>query len=212
MRVALQQFFRQSDQRGGGENAPVHLGTVVHAEQPLQRIGNRLKGAERGIEALGRVLEHDLDAPPTRRGRELRLRHRGEILTTEQDLARRGIDQPAKQTNHGGFAAAGFADQADAFSGTDRQIHIVDRVETGAAPRPLDRVEFGQRPDFEQRRHDSGNRQRTTCAGDNLVQGSSASSQIGCRRSQRPLKRHGGNSPRRSGRWPGMELRSSRRD
>ena len=84
-----------------------------------------------------------------------------------------------------GFAAAGFADQADAFSGADRQIHIVDRVKPGAAPCPLDRVEFGQRPDFEQRRHDRGNRQRTTCAGDNSVQGSGASSQIGCRRSQR---------------------------
>ncbi len=76
-----------------------------------------LKDAERRIEAFGRVLEHDLDAPPARRRRELRLRHRGEILAAEQDLARRGIDQPAKQAHHGGFAAAGFADEADALSG-----------------------------------------------------------------------------------------------
>ena len=80
-----------------------------------------------------------------RRGRELRLRHRGDILAAEQDLPRGGIDQPAEQAHQRGLAAAEFADQADAFSGPDGQIDIIDRVQLGAARRSLDGIEFGQR-------------------------------------------------------------------
>jgi len=68
----------------------------------------------RGIEAVGRVLEHHLDALAQRQAGKLLGRDRPDILAVEHDGAVALVDEAHHHGRGGGFAAARFADEADA--------------------------------------------------------------------------------------------------
>src|SRR5258708_8385487 len=125
MRIALEQFFRQPDQRRRRTNAFCDLGAFAEAEQPLQRVGDRLKRPEGWIQTFSGVLKYDLDPPSAGRGYKPGLRHRGDVLAIEQNLPGRGIDEAAEKAYDGGLAAAGLAHQANAFPRPDHHVDIV---------------------------------------------------------------------------------------
>ena len=92
-----------------------------------------------------------------------------------------GSDESSKQAHHCGLAAAKFADEANAFAGSDDKIHLIDGMEARPPRASLHRIELGELRRLEQRRRrrHSGNLQRTTWSGPHCSHGSGGSSQIG---------------------------------
>ena len=101
----------------------------LHVAEPQDRIGDRARGGEARIEAVGRVLEHHLDALAQRQPGELLGRDRADVLAVEHDRAVGLVDQPHDHGRGGRLAAAGFADQADALAAVDREADAVDGAE-----------------------------------------------------------------------------------
>ena len=85
--------------------------------QPQDRIGDRARRGETRIEAVGRILEHHLDALAQRRAREL-LRPACAPISSPSKMMLPAVcvDQPHHHHRGGGLAAAGFADEADALA------------------------------------------------------------------------------------------------
>ena len=80
-------------------------------EDPLERIADAHPRIERGV----RILEDDLRMAAA--VAQFAASQREEILAAEQHLAAAGLHQAQQPLAHRGFAAAGFADQCQGFSG-----------------------------------------------------------------------------------------------
>ena len=106
MRVAPEQLLGEPDQ----SRSPAHpfgdLPPVAKPEQPLQRVGDRLRYTKRGIEAFGRILENDLNPTAVRCRYETRLRNCREVLASKEDLPVGGFDQARQKAYHRGLATA----------------------------------------------------------------------------------------------------------
>ena len=216
MRIALQQFSaanrqaRPSHGRGWSMSAP-----SLQTKQPLQRIGDRLEDPERRVEAFGGVLEHDLDTAAGRAMRRETAPATSPVISSPSsricpDVG--SISRPSRRT---------MVDLPQPDSPTRPtlspapmvEVDIVDRVELGAARRPLDRIEFATATGLRA----AAASQRKPAADD--VSGRQLASRAAparrrsadCR-SHRPLKRHGGSALRKSGNWPGIDVRVSRRN
>ena len=109
------------------------------------RIGDRAHRGKARVEAVGRILKHHLDALALRQPRKGIGQDAADLLAIEHDAAGGLVQQPHHHHRGGGFAAAGFADQADAFAMTDRKADAVDRAENLGLGRRLAREQFGQR-------------------------------------------------------------------
>src|SRR5262245_11054350 len=62
MRKAVEQLERQADLAGKRFAARAHRRASLHVAQPQDRVGDGARGGEARIEAVGRILEHHLDA------------------------------------------------------------------------------------------------------------------------------------------------------
>src|SRR3546814_11059396 len=72
-----------------------------------------------------RVLKHDLH--PGAESFASPLRHVGDTLPAEADLATIAVEQTGAEPRQGGLAAARFADQPDDLAARHRQRHAVHR-------------------------------------------------------------------------------------
>ena len=133
MRIAMEKLRRQTNKLSRAPNARFDVRGIAEALKALQRIGNRTKDAEGRIEAVSRILEHDLDTGAVAAANEACLRYVGYVPSGECDRSAGRIDQSSKQAHHCGLAAARFADEANAFAGSDDKIHLIDGME---APPP----------------------------------------------------------------------------
>src|SRR5207245_3163080 len=65
---------------------------------------------------------------------ELARRESQQAPPVEQDLSRRGFDQPQDRPGEGGLAAPGLADDAEDPAALDRDAHAVDRGDRPRVP------------------------------------------------------------------------------
>ena len=87
-----------------------------------QRQGHDVLDAPARIERGERILEHRLDQPGARLAVEVE-----QALAVDQHGARRRLEQSEDQARQRGFAAAGFADNAEHAAGRDAERDVVDR-------------------------------------------------------------------------------------
>ena len=107
------------------------------------------------------------------------------------------LDQPQHQPAHGGFAAAGFADQRQRLAGIDAEADAVDRLDEGGRPpehRTVGDEMLDQVFDFEQGGHDTSLSsgalmQRDQWPGLNATIGGGAWMQMSLTNGQRAAKR-----------------------
>ena len=60
-------------------------------------------------------------------------REGGDILAVDHDRACGGVVKPQERAAHGGFAAAGFADEAEGFALHDVEADAIDRLHLARA-------------------------------------------------------------------------------
>ena len=96
-----------------------------------QRLGQHAADGEARIERVERVLEHELRRAAERL--ELRALHRREVEAVDRDAARGRRLELEQQPPGRGLAAAGLAEQPDAFVLVEREVDPVDRVHGGSA-------------------------------------------------------------------------------
>ncbi len=138
---------------------------AAQAEQPAQRVGDRVRRGEARVDALAGVLEHDLDARAVGVAREPPGLEERQLAAAEADRAVARVEQ------------ARLADQPDRLAARDREADVVDRPylrRLGApeprppadreAPRQLGEIEQDRALGGRGRRH-AGFQQATTCAG-----------------------------------------------
>ena len=145
MRKAVEQFERQADLLGQFLAARAHRVAPAHVAEPQDRIGDGARGGEARIEAVGRVLEHHLDALAQRQPREFLRRDRADVVAVELDQPVGRIDQPHHHRGGGRLAAAGFADQPDALAAIDMEADAVDGAEYLRLGRGAAAEQLGQR-------------------------------------------------------------------
>ena len=133
MRVALEKLCGQTDKLSRAPNARIDVPGVAKTKETPQRIRDSTEDAEGWIEALRRILEHDLDAGAVGATDKARLRYVGDVPTGECDRSAGRIREPSKQAHHRGFAATRLADEANAFAGSDDKVDLIDGMEL--APR-----------------------------------------------------------------------------
>jgi len=85
---------------------PAERRAVAQPFQPAQRVGNAVEGGEARVEAVARILEHDLYVAPVWGVVEFARRHGGDRLTQKDDVTTVGVDQPADQPGQGRLARA----------------------------------------------------------------------------------------------------------
>src|SRR5260370_11291185 len=108
------------------------------------RIDDRARGGKARIEAVGRILNHHLDALAQRQPREGIGQDAADLIAVEHDAARGLVQQPHYHHRGSGLAAAGFADQADALAMPDAKAYAVDRVALFTLNRRLAREQLCQ--------------------------------------------------------------------
>ena len=118
VRAIADPILRMSDIKGWAA-VRAHGGAALDVAHAQDRIGNRARRGEARIEAVGRILEHHLDALAHGRSGKGFRRDRADILAVESDDAAGRIEQPHHHHRGGGLAAAGFADQTDALAALD---------------------------------------------------------------------------------------------
>ncbi len=129
MGKAVEQLDRQPDLPRQRLATRTHRIASLDVAEPQDRIGDRARGREARIEAVGRILEHHLDALAQRQPREGVRRDRTDVLTVEHDEAVGLVDQAHDHGRGGRLAAAGFANQPDALAAIDREADAVDGAE-----------------------------------------------------------------------------------
>ena len=132
MRVARQQFGGQAHLVGEFGHAGIERRTAQPGQQP-EWLADRVSSGKPGIQAVGRILEHHLDAGALGTARKPRSRHRADLAAVKHDPPVSGIVQSRKQSRKRGLAAARFAHQAHAFAPTDHKRYIIDRVQHRSA-------------------------------------------------------------------------------
>ena len=124
---------RQADLDQRGLDAGLALGVGERLGQEMQRLGDDAAGAVAGIEGAVGILEHHLHAAAQGRQR------RAVRPVTSVPSSRIAPPSRGLQRQHGagqrGLAAAGFADEADALAGPDREVHAVDGAQAAARAR-----------------------------------------------------------------------------
>src|SRR5580692_6395351 len=90
-------------------------------------MGHAVERRETRVEAFVRILKDDLNIFSMRRAVKLPRRQMPNRLAVEQNLAFAGVDQPADHPRGRGFARAGLADEANAFTGFDGHGEIRKR-------------------------------------------------------------------------------------
>ena len=103
------------------------LMVLVQAERVGEGSLDGLARVERGVGVLEDHLGDAGDGFAVARGGG------GDVFAVEQDAAGGGGDEAEDGEGEGGFAAAGFADQADAFAGVDGERDAVDGAERAGA-------------------------------------------------------------------------------
>src|SRR5262249_28361783 len=93
MRKAVEQFDRQADLAGQRFAARTYRLASLQIAQSQDRVGDGARGGEAWIEAVGRVLEHHLDAPAQRQLGERLGRNRTDVLAVEHDDAVALVDE-----------------------------------------------------------------------------------------------------------------------
>ena len=131
VRVAGRGLGRQVDEfeqfsDAGGDDGGRHDGVDA------QRFGQRVANSHAGIERAVRVLEHHLDA--TVESASLVARERQDVRAIIGDAAGIGLMQADQAAREGGFAAAGFANDADRLTTGDGEADVVDGLEHRAWP------------------------------------------------------------------------------
>jgi hypothetical protein len=94
-----------------------------------ERLSQRLSDGHERIERRGRVLEYGLEAP-TQMPLDLRRR-----LPSEEDFARRWLEESRENAHQRRFSTSGLPDEADAISLAYRQRYVVQgrsSAESGA--------------------------------------------------------------------------------
>src|SRR5580704_10518026 len=143
MRVPLQKLNRQTDKLGCSPNARFDVRCVAKTKETAQRIRDGAKDAERRIEAVSWILEHDLDPGAIGAADKARLRNVGDVAAGECDRSAGRIDEASEQAHHGGLPATRLAHEANAFAGSDHKVHPIDGMELRAPRVPLYGIEFG---------------------------------------------------------------------
>ena len=123
MRIAVELLGRNADRAGNPQHALVQLilrELEVRNQRLLQQLANGHARIQRGI----RILKDQLHVAAF-------LAHgfrveRAEVFTLEVDFAFRRLNQAQNGSAGCGFAAAGFADQAERFFFVNRQGDILD--------------------------------------------------------------------------------------
>ena len=116
MREAIEQIDRQPDQARQFLAAGAQRVAPLDAAKLQKRIGDRARGGKARIEAVGRILEHHLDALALRQPRKRIGQDAADLVAVEHDAARGLVQQPHHHHRGGGLAAAGLADQTDALA------------------------------------------------------------------------------------------------
>ena len=94
MRKAVEQLERQADLPRQFLAARAHGVAALDVAEPQDRIGDGARRGEARIEAVGRVLEHHLDALAQRQRGEFLGRDLADVLAVEHDDAVGLVDQP----------------------------------------------------------------------------------------------------------------------
>src|SRR5262249_54299851 len=122
MRKAVKQLERQADLAGKRLAARAHRRASLHVAQPQDRVGDGARGGEARIEAVGRILEHHLDALAQRELGERLGRNRADIFAIEHDDAVALVDEAHHHRGGRRLAAAGLSDQADALAAVEVKL------------------------------------------------------------------------------------------
>ena len=108
------------EQRGDAIDLVFAFGDPVH----FDRLADDVANGHAGIEAADGVLENDLHLPAQAAQRLALVGE--EVLALVADLAGGGGNQAEDRSADGGFAAAGFADEAERFTRLDVEGDAVD--------------------------------------------------------------------------------------
>ena len=114
------------------------------------------------VEAVMRILEHDLDLLTLRRLVEVARRDAADRLALKDDVARVGVDQAADEARERALSGAALAHQTEAAAGRDTKRHVVDRLR--GLERFVERGEFEQRGGCRPPRSHPGRPHRATAA------------------------------------------------
>ena len=96
--------------------------------QPPQRMRDAVERREPGIQAVVRILEHDLHVAPLRRPMKIPCRQRTDQLAQKNDVPIINIDQPTNQSRQRRLARPGFPDQPQAPARHQGERNIVHRL------------------------------------------------------------------------------------
>jgi len=174
MRVAVAQ--------GGVQAGALHLrghiigkvgavGQAMHA----RRFANDFFHAQAGVEAGVWVLEDHLDLQAGRAG--FVCREHVDSLAVHANLAGRGRHQARSNAAERGFAAARFTDEADDFTGLDREVDTIDSTNDCRRMRQAEALQnaisgadfaiakaFADLLEFDERRAHATSREDARCA------------------------------------------------
>src|SRR3984893_16336660 len=119
MREAVQHLDRKADLAGQRFAARTYPLASLQIAQSQDWVGDSARGGEAWIEAVGRVLEHHLDALAQRQPGERLGSNRADVLAVEHDDAVALVDEAHHHRGSRRLAAAGLSDQTDALAAGD---------------------------------------------------------------------------------------------
>ena len=123
MRIFLHETRGEADGAHEGSDAGVDVGGAAHAVDE-ERLGECIENSHTRVQRSVGVLEDHLEIAT--RGEDVGGVTGGEILAGENHGAAGGGDELENGAGEGGFAAAGFADEAEDFATGDAESDAVD--------------------------------------------------------------------------------------
>ena len=125
MGEAVEQVHRQAGAVGGVAHAGHEGGAIAQALQAAQRMGDAVEGAVSRIEAVVRILEHDLDVAALWRPVELRAGMRA-INSPSKTMSPSSGSSSGRPARQGALARARFAHQAQRAARRQAERDVVD--------------------------------------------------------------------------------------